>query len=155
MPIPSRISLVIMILLFASCDRIYRKYDKESFPSYTWQSGQGIIFTPKIEDVSKSYELVFGLRHVYGLKMRTLAISVQQIAPSGKESSKDYQLTLIDGNGEYISSCGGDLCDIEVAVETDVKFDEAGEYKFIVTHNMPLDRIPGIMEVGLIINTLE
>jgi len=144
-----------MMFFLTSCNRVYREYDKESFPSYLWQRGQEIKFNPTIKDVSKTYELVLGLRHVYGLKMRTLAINVQQISPSGKESNKEYQLTLIDERGEYTSSCGGDLCDIEVTVERDIKFDEAGEYTFIVTHNMPLDRIPGIMEVGLIINTVE
>ncbi len=144
-----------MMFLLTSCNRIYREYDQESVPSYSWKHGQEIKFNPAIEDVSKSYELVLGLRHVYGLKMRTLAINVQQISPSGKESTKEYQITLIDDRGEYLSSCGGDLCDIEVPVERDIKFSEPGEYTFIVTHNMPLDRIPGIMEVGLIINTVE
>jgi gliding motility-associated lipoprotein GldH len=151
----SALKLVLAILLLTSCDRVYRKYDKDSFPTYTWKNGQEVVFNPIIEDVTKPYELVLGLRHVYGLKIRTLAINVRQISPSGKESSKEYQLTLIDDRGEYISSCGGDLCDIEVAVESGVKFNEAGEYKYIVTHHMPLDRLPGIMEVGLIINKQE
>jgi gliding motility-associated lipoprotein GldH len=151
----SALKLLLFTLLLTSCDRVYREYDKDSFPTYTWQNGQEVIFNPAIEDVTKSYELVLGLRHVYGLKIRTLAINVRQISPSGKESSKEYQLKLIDDRVEYIGSCGGDLCDIEVAVESGVKFDEAGKYKYIVTHNMPLDRIPGIMEVGLIINKQE
>jgi gliding motility-associated lipoprotein GldH len=151
----SALKLLLFTLLLTSCDRVYREYDKDSFPTYTWQNGQEVIFNPTIEDVTKSYELVLGLRHVYGLKIRTLAINVRQLSPSGKERSKEYQLKLIDDRGEYIGSCGGDLCDIEVAVESGVKFDEAGKYKYIVTHNMPLDRIPGIMEVGLIINKQE
>jgi gliding motility-associated lipoprotein GldH len=151
----SALKLLLFTLLLTSCDRVYREYDKDSFPTYTWKNGQEVIFNPAIEDVTKSYELVLGLRHVYGLKIRTLAINVRQLSPSGKERSKEYQLKLIDDRGEYIGSCGGDLCDIEVAVESGVKFDETGKYKYIVTHNMPLDRIPGIMEVGLIINKQE
>jgi gliding motility-associated lipoprotein GldH len=151
----SALKLLLFTLLLTSCDRVYREYDKDSFPTYTWKNGQEVTFNPVIEDVTKSYELVLGLRHVYGLKIRTLAINVRQISPSGKESSKEYQVKLIDDRGEYIGSCGGDLCDIEVAVESGVKFDEGGKYKYIVTHNMPLDRIPGIMEVGLIINRQE
>lgn len=152
-----RIAFILLstVFLLTSCDRVYREYDKDSFPTYTWKSGQEVIFNPTIEDVSKSNELVLGLRHVFGLKMRTLAINVRQISPSGKETTNEYQLTLIDDRGEYISSCGGDLCDIEAAVASGIKFDEAGAYKFVVTHNMPIDRIPGIMEVGLIINTQE
>jgi gliding motility-associated lipoprotein GldH len=155
MPTRSALKLFTVMLLLTSCDRVYREYDKDSFPTYTWKNGQEVTFNPTIEDATKSYELVLGLRHVYGLKIRTLPVNVRQISPSGKESSKEYQLTLIDDKGEYISSCGGDLCDIEVAVESGVKFDETGEYKYIVTHSMPIDRIPGIMEVGLIINEQE
>lgn len=81
-----------------------------------------------------------------------MAINVVEVAPSGKETSKEYQLTLMDDRGEYVSSCGGDLCDIEAVIESDVKFSEPGVYNYFITHNMPLERIPGVMEVGFIIN---
>jgi hypothetical protein len=33
-----------------------------------------------------------------------------------------------------------------------MKFAKAGAYKFVITHNVQADRIPGVMDLGLIID---
>ncbi|NBW38614.1 MAG: hypothetical protein EBR30_27065 [Cytophagia bacterium] len=53
---------------------------------------------------------------------------------------------------KYVGSCAGDMCDLEILVNENIKFDEAGEYQFIVTHNVQINRLPGVMEFGLIID---
>jgi hypothetical protein len=49
-------------------------------------------------------------------------------------------------------SCSGDLCDLETVVFEDFKFEEVGEYKIAISHNEKGYKIPGIIEVGLIID---
>ncbi len=139
-------------MLIFSCNHVYKEYDKQSFPTYSWQHGQSIIFTPTIEDIHKSYSLTLGIRHLYNFQLPSILVSVKMISPSGKESTKDYELKIKDANDKNIGSCGGDLCDLEVAVDDTVQFDEAGQYKYLITHNVPVNRIPGVMEFGLIID---
>ena len=150
-----RILTLISVALFASCNHVYKQYDKESFPTYTWNSSDGIIFKPKIGDISKSYKLIFGIRHLYGFQFETMTVTVRTITPSGKETEKQYEIKVKDTQGEYIARCGGDLCDLETEIDSQVKFDEPGEYTYLVTHNLPVDRVPGVMEIGLIIDELE
>ena len=140
------------IILLMSCNHTYKKYDKESFPTHSWTSGNGIIFNPQIEDVSKSYKLIFGIRHVYGFQFESIGVTIKTIAPSGKEADKNYDVKVKKSGGDYVGSCAGDLCDLETVLESNIKFDEIGEYKYFVTHNLPVDRIPGVIEVGLIID---
>ena len=143
------------MLLTISCNHVYKEYDKESFPTYTWKSGQEINFNPTIEDVNKSYKLTLGIRHLYGFQLSSINVTVKSISPSGKEATKDYEFKIKDSEDKYIGSCGGDLCDLETVVDDNIKFEEPGQYKYSITHNVQADRIPGVMEFGLIIDAVD
>ena len=145
----------ILTLTAFSCNHVYKEYNKESFPTYVWKQGQEISFNPTIADINKRYKLTLGIRHLYGFKLNGIKEPVRSAAPSGKETTKDYELKIKDSEGKYISSCGGDLCDLEVMVDENIKFEEVGEYKYSVTHNVQTDRIPGVMEFGLIIDEMD
>ncbi len=147
----SLLSTLTAILILTGCNT-YKEYDKESFPNYTWDYGQEIVFKPVIENIDKSYNLSLGIRHIYGLRLSNLLVTVKSISPSGKEDTKEYDLKIMDEAGKYIGSCAGDMCDLETLVNESIKFDEAGEYQFIVTHNVQKNRLPGVMEFGLIID---
>ena len=144
--------ITVLFLATASCNHTFKEYNKESFPAYSWQQGQEIEFNPKIEDITKTYQITLGLRHVYGLKLSSMTVNVRMISPSGKETSKDYTLKIMKSEDQYEGSCAGDLCDLEVLVEKSMNFDETGEYRFILTHKVQTERVPGVIEFGLIID---
>jgi gliding motility-associated lipoprotein GldH len=148
------IYLVIAVLAI-SCNHVYKEYDKESFPTYTWKSGQEVTFTPNIEDSNKRYELILGIRHLYGLQLKSIPVTVKSISPSGTQTTKKYILQIKNAQNENAGSCAGDICDFEMTVDDALKFEEAGEYKYIVKHNIPSSKLMGIMEFGLIIDEKE
>ena len=143
---------LLVMLLLLSCNHVYKEYDKASFPVYIWKSGQEIAFSPNIEDIEQTYTLTVAIRHVYGIPASEIGISIRSIAPSGKETINTYNLEIKNSSNEYAGSCAGDLCDLEKMVNENLKFDEPGEHKFIITHNIRGKNIPGIMEVGMIID---
>ncbi len=147
-------TLLLIITILSSC-HYYKQYDKESFPTYVWKSGQEITFEPTIEDHTKSYRLTLGIRHLFGFEPSSIGIRVQSISPAGKEVTKDYEFQIRDGSNEYIGSCGGDLCDLETVVDDNFVFDEPGQYTFILTHIEDAAKIPGVMELGLILDPNE
>jgi hypothetical protein len=93
-----------------------------------------------------------GIRHMYGLQFETMSVTVKIIAPSGKEEKQVHDFKLMKGPDQYVGSCAGDLCDLETVVNNNLKFTESGEHQLIVTHNFSGNKIPGIMEVGVIID---
>jgi gliding motility-associated lipoprotein GldH len=141
-----------IVLITMSCTHVYKEYDKESFSTYSWDDGQEISFNPTIEDISKTYQLSLGVRHHFALNLATFNVKIKIISPSGKESSSDYKLAIKDSSNKNIGSCAGDICDLETIVIDNLKFDETGEYTFLISHNEGGYRIPGILELGLIID---
>ena len=151
----SNLIFVLGMIVVSSCNHIYREYDKESFPSYTWQKNQEIVFNPTIEDVTKSYTLTIGIRHLYGLKQNAIDVVVKSVSPSGKEIIKEYKLKVMDAEGKYLAKCGGDLCDLETVIEQNLKFQESGQYHITITPAMKDITIPGVMEVGIIVDEVK
>jgi len=148
------LALSTVLLLTVSC-HVYKDYDKEAFPTYAWRAGQAVQFTPNIEDISKTYKLTLGIRHLYGFQFSSFAVNVRIVSPSGKESTKTYQLAIKDKENNYISNCAGDMCDLEVIVDDNIKYEEAGQYQYFITHNEDADKVVGVMEFGLIIDSKE
>src|SRR5688572_18297431 len=142
-------------LLFIACTHTYKEYDKESFPTYTWESDQKIIFNPTIKDISKPYKLTLGIRHLYGFQLKSIRVNVKSVSPSGKETMKAYEFHIKNAAGEYLRSCDGDLCDLETVVEENIKFEEPGQYTYSIMHNAKEYSIPGVMEFGLILDEVD
>ncbi len=146
-----------IVILFgvAACDHVYREYDKDSFSTMSWKDGQTVTFTPVIEDTGKPCRIELGIRHHYGLNVEKFGVQVLVTSPSGKEERLALAVVVKDPSGERIGDCMGDICDLETAIADDYKFAEAGTYTVSVSHTEHGYQIPGIMEVGLIIDEKE
>ncbi len=121
----------------------------------SWKSGQAITFSPTIDDIAKSYSLTLGIRHHYALNVEKFGVQIVMTSPSGKEEALDATALIRDTAGEHVGDCMGDICDLEVLVSDGMKFTEAGTYNVTIVHSEDGYQIPGIMEVGLIIDANE
>jgi gliding motility-associated lipoprotein GldH len=148
--------LLLMVLVTTiSCNHVYKSYDKESFSSFAWDDGQIVSFSPEIDDIGKTYSISMGFRHHYGLQTSKFRVRMKIVSPSGKEQSKDYDVLLKDTVGKNIGSCAGDLCDLDMIVFSEVKFTERGVHRVSISHQEAGYQIPGVMEVGIIIDVVK
>jgi gliding motility-associated lipoprotein GldH len=138
-----------------SCNHVYKEYDKDSFPNYSWKQGQELTFSPNIKDVNKGYKLTLGIRHLYGFSLASMNVAVTTLSPSGKKTTQNYTIVIKDSDSKYVGSCAGDICDLEVVVEDNIRYEETGQYQYFVTHQVKADKIRGVMEFGLIIDEKE
>lgn len=148
-------TLSIMLILFTACNenRIFEQH-KGGFGSYRWKKSKSVNFKPAISNTDDKHIIYIALRHVYGFQFKSLKVKMEIISPSGKKLSKSYDLQVFKNNSEYFSECAVDYCDLEVPVEKNYQFSEIGNYQFIISHEMDVDPIPNVMEIGLIIDKL-
>lgn len=151
-----KISRSLIFLCFIStiiaCNEnlIFKEFNKD-FPQFRWEKTKQIEFSPEITDISNNYSVSLELRHVFGFQFKDMKVQVETISPSGKSSIKPYEFAVMDQNNEYLSECSVDICDLKTTIEENMKFEEAGTYKYIIEHNMPVHILPNVMEMGLII----
>ncbi len=151
-----RIMAIFFIALFISgCDKnkVYEEH-KTNFPQFRWEKSNVVEFNPEIIDNDNNYEITVALRHIFGFNLKSIKIDMEMIAPSGKKTVNEYLLSFYDDQGDLLSTCAGDFCDMEQSLEDDFKFNEVGEYKINIYHRMDINPIPNIMEVGLIIEKI-
>jgi len=79
-------------------------------------------------------------------------VTLVTTSPSGESIAKDHILQIMAVDGGYLSDCSGDLCDREVLVEEQFRFNESGIWSFVVKNRMDIAYVPNVMEVGLIID---
>lgn len=146
--------LVLTIAIFAiSCDenRIFEEH-KSGFLDYRWEKSNKIEFHPQITDKEQDYQIYAAIRHIYGFQLKSVKINLEITSPSGEKTNKRYDLQVFKNANEYVSECAGDYCDLEVLIEDDFKFKEIGKYTYSISHEMEVNPIPNVMQVGLIID---
>ena len=142
--------LITAALISCDANTVYTKND-DNFPQFRWEKGRAVVFEPTIEDVSVPYDIMINFRHVNGFQYADMQIRVVRISPSGEETSKEFDFPVVDGKGDYLSECALDICDLETDFETGAKFEETGKYTYKISHLMPPDPLPNVMEVGLVV----
>ncbi len=153
MPYRQIIFAFLALAVLSSCDenRIFEKHSS-AFPQFRWQQGQELSFSPAIDDTTATYRITLALRHVNGFQFAELKANMVVTSPSGNEQTMDYTIPVMDGKGGYLSECALDLCDLEHVIAANWQFAESGTYTFRVDHDMPVETLPNVMEVGLIID---
>ncbi len=141
-----------MILLLSGCrSNTYKHWEKDAFENYIWEKDQFVIFEPVIEDTARSYNIVLGLRHIYGIKIPEIPVKLSLESPDGMVHSVNYTIKILDEKGREVADCSGSFCDIELEVEKDYHFPIPGRYIFSFSQETEFEKLLGIMELGLII----
>jgi len=146
--------LIFIILTLASCTREGRIFNEnqELSPDIEWLLADSREFVVNIEDISISYDLSLSFRYAEGYLFDVLRVKVSETSPSGIETIKSYDLKVREADGSYIGEAGFDIWDSEHLIESNKKYVEKGEYKYVITHDMPVNPVNYAMEIGLILD---
>ena len=148
------INLAFIAIVFVGCqskNRIYSE-NQELSPQMEWLKSDIKTFKVKIDDPSKSYKMSLAFRYAEGFSSKVLKVKVTEISPSKKEKTSEYDLKVIDENGEYIGEPGLDIWDSEHLVDQYKKYLEKGVYTYKIEHVMPSKVLNMAMEIGIILD---
>jgi len=142
------ILVIISALLFTSCQNsvIFEKYNK--IPEYKWQYNNKESFTFRIKDTTTTYNVYLNLRHTGNYQFSNIWIMIYIKNPDGKISFKRHEFTLAAIDGKWLGQGMGDIMDHKLIFEKNLRFSE-GEYTIVLQHDMRMDELPSIMDVGI------
>lgn len=146
----ARILSIITVIVITACNSntVYNEH-KDLSTNMQWNRSDKIQFTPEIKDIESNYTLLVALRHVKGYPYPNLKFKIATTSPSGSVSEKEYDMQVMNEHNEYNGEGMGDLWDLEVPVELNYKFTEAGKYSFEIEHTMPQDPVQLAIEIGV------
>lgn len=143
------ILLLPVLLLSCSNQKIFEKFEK--FENISWNRFNKLKFEINLEDTEPQFDIFLAIRHLPEIQYKELKINMTIYSPSEEMRSADYVLPLRNKDGNSLSECLGDLCDITIPIRKRFKFSEPGINRIEIESKFTKVDMPGIMEVGLIV----
>ncbi len=145
-------AIPVLLILFAACNgdtKVFEEYHK--FENLSWNRFDILEFEANIEDIELEYDIYINIRHIPEVPYKEMLINFTIYSPSGDMRTTDYTLDYFDPEGNKLSECMGDLCDLYIPIRKAIKFYDPGITKFEIENKYPKVEMPGIMEVGIIV----
>lgn len=146
---------LILLIGLTSCQsgNVFEKYQK--MERMSWDRFNILVFEVPIEDINKEYDFSISIRHIPEIPYKELEVNFTIYTPSDDMRSANLVFPLVDKEGKSMSSCMGDLCDLEISLRKNFKFTETGTARVEIENRYTKISMPGIMEVGLIVRESE
>lgn len=151
---PRKINLLVITLSFlgfAACEN-NRVYDKNLvFPEQQWHWQELAHFNVPIADTNSLYSLYLNTRINRLYPYSNMWVIIRGISPSGDTTGSRVELTLFEPNGKPLGVERGSILEYSIPAIQGMEFKESGVWHFTLEHNMRVNVLPGIFDIGLAI----
>lgn len=142
---------LLAVLFLCGCDgnRVYEEYHE--VPNYQWNRADTISFDTEIQDTNQAYNLILNIRNGENYPYRNLYLFLTTAYPDGRLSLDTLEFNFYEESGKPLGKCSGDICNNTFLLSENVRFDQAGKYRFGFVHGMRRDDqiLPYVMDLGL------
>lgn len=150
-----QLSILILISFLCSCDSNRVFEDNTDIPDYSWDVKNKVSFDVDIPDTTSMYNLYVNVRNASHYPYANLYIFATITFPNGKTRKDTVECILADENGQWKGDGAGDIWDNQIPWMKKIKFPLSGKYKFEYEHDMRMEQVPFIMDVGLRVEKAE
>ena len=139
----------LMIVLLSSCDskRIYEK--NIEIQDNAWDAAQKVKFEVTITDTVSGNNVFINVRHAGFYPFSNLFLFINTTFPNGKTTRDTAECILADDKGKWFGKGIGDLWDGRILFKRNVRFSQSGKYTFEYEQAMRVDKLSGIVDIGL------
>ncbi|WP_300433623.1 gliding motility lipoprotein GldH [Christiangramia sp.] len=146
-------SLILVIVIFSSCDRdrVYDEYESLS----GWHKDSLVNFELKNIDSTQVYDLFINVRNNNEYQYSNLFLITEIKFPQGKVISDTLEYKMTKPDGEWLGTGFGDVKENKLWYKENVKFEESGTYKVSIQQAMRkngevdgIQELEGITDVG-------
>ncbi|MEY3541289.1 MAG: gliding motility lipoprotein GldH [Bacteroidota bacterium] len=144
------IQIILVLFLLAGCSET-GLYEKVYFmKGNAWSSQEEPSFEFEVKDTSTKYQLYFLIRHADAYEYNNVWISLKSQLPGDSIIRKDrFDIPLADQK-KWLGSGMDDIFDHRVLLYREpVKFSKTGLYKVDIGHEMRVEPLEHVFNVGL------
>jgi gliding motility-associated lipoprotein GldH len=151
----AKVAAFFLVLIIAACDK-NRVFDQsQRIDKSLWDSDKPVIFTTQIKDTIHPHNVYLNIRNEGSYAFSNLFLFINTKLPGGRLDRDTIEIMLATPEGKWMGKGLGDLWDNRILFKRNVRFPEAGEYRFEITHAMRMNPLPGISDAGLRIEMLN
>jgi gliding motility-associated lipoprotein GldH len=145
----SAVACVAVLFCIASCDskRVYEKNEK--IPNSNWDQNSPLVFLVSITDTVQFHNVYINVRNAGLFGFSNLFLFINTRFPQGQFERDTLECTLASPDGRWLGDGLGDIWDNRILFKKNVRFPQAGEYRFELIQAMRINPLPGIMDAGI------
>ena len=148
--------LLAVIGLFAgACNNNKTVSRVHKFKNGVWERFEFLSFELPVNDTKTTYDIIIDLRFTAEFPAESLYVNVVMTTPSGEERIKDYNMTLKDGDGDFLGKKTDGIYQLSVPIRRGIRFSETGVCKFEIENLMPKYVTSGIVDFGITMEEKE
>lgn len=147
--------LGLLCVFFSACNKnvVYSKYEK--LPEEGWATNHKLSYEVDVTDMNSLNNVFITVRHADSYPYSNLFVFLTTTYPNGQTTLDTCELILANQKGEWVGDGAGDLWDNKIPLKKNVRFPQAGKYKFTFEQGMRSNPLPLILDFGMVIEKSE
>ncbi len=141
--------LGVLTLTMVSCDPSRYFEENKKISNDEWNQNTSLPFQVIIEDTTIDYNVYINVRNSGTYRFSNLYLFINTTFPGGQIQRDTLECILAAPDGRWLGDGLGDLFDNRILFKENVKFPQAGEYRFELFQAMRINPLPGIMDAGV------
>ena len=137
------------VILLCSCGKNYLYNQQQSIANQSWTDSDTLNFQFNIPDTTKIYNILLDIQHSPEYAFQNMYVEIYTAFPSGDRIREMVSLELANRTGAWYSNCSGSRCLLEIPIQENAFFNQAGEYMITVKQFMRKNPLDGVQEIGL------
>lgn len=144
-----KLLLFAILLSLISCRKTIFYYENaKDFKENRWPASDVKRFEFELKRDIQAGDTIMTFSHVHHPQFTTIPIEAVITYPSGQKENKVLVLELKDKDGNDLSECLGDVCDLHFPITEDAKLPK-GKYSIALHNRFPNAYLPNAITVGI------
>ena len=140
--------LLFVFTLFACKKTVVVKKTDTNFNDNQWMATDIKTFEFKLKRNVEAADINIVFSHVFDPQYSTVPMSVTVENPAGEKENVFVNLMLKDEEGNDLSDCSGDICDLIQPIKEDVTL-QKGTYKVSIENKFAYEYLANVLAVGV------
>jgi len=115
-----------------------------------WSKNNVVVLPYECETDTIKSTIFLAFRYAQGFPLQTMKVGFEMKSPDGEVIDIPVTFDVKTSTGEYLGDGSGDIWDLEIPIQKDFK-PIKGTYQFSIKQTSQIEKVPMVMEVGLVI----
>ena len=148
-----KLMFLLPFILLMSCAKnsIYSEM-QEDFTDNQWQKEDPRTFEFEVDEVADSAVIIAKFSHIYEPGYNNVPLEVKIKNPEGNEETFTANLLLKDVQGNELTDCLGDVCDLEQNIKEAYSL-KKGKYVITLANTVQTPYLPNVIGIGISVKT--
>jgi len=150
-----KVAAIIAVIFFTSCNNDVVFEQNQKIEKSLWDVDKPVVFTAKITDTVHAQNVYLNIRNAGTYPFSNLFLFINTRFPGGQLDRDTAEIMLANADGRWLGKGLGDIWDNRILFKRNVRFPQAGEYRFELIQAMRMNPLSGMMDVGIRVEKAE